>query len=81
MLKIMFIKKILKLNFKVFIKGGKNENIGKNLGGCLTLRWKKTKVGKKLGGRSIFPSLGKNHHRVRDFFPEPPCEYSNKKTQ
>ena len=58
----------------VWNKGGKNENIGKNCSGCLTLRWKKNKSWKKLGGRSIFPSFGKNHHRVRDFFPDPPPE-------
>ena len=39
---------------------------------CLTTKRKKTKVGKKLGGGSIFGPLGKIHHRVHNFFPDPP---------
>ena len=50
----------------------KNMKILEKLGvGVLPRSGKKTKAGKKFGGRSPGVRLGKIHHRVCNFFPDP----------
>ena len=50
----------------------KNIKISEKLGvGVLPRSGKKTKAGKKFGGRSPGGRLGKIHHRVCNFFPDP----------